>query len=198
MTIAHPLETPWTFYYFQRPPANSPDMNYEESIHKIGKVFTCEEFWSIYSHLIRPDKLPATIALHLFRGDSRAMWEDADNIKGGSFLLRLPKGQVKFLWEKLLLAMISEQFPGDVNGAAVSTRPKVDLYIWHRTASNEVARMEICSTLWRELGLPHKTKIDYSPFSDMMNTSASKTQIQYIIESDGPAMKIMTKGKQDA
>ena len=157
----HPLETPWTFYYFQRPPPGSPDMNYEESIHKIGKINTCEEFWAIYSHLIRPDKLPATIALHLFRNDSRAMWEDPENINGGSFLLRLPKGQVKYLWEKLLLTMIGEQFPSDVNGAAVSTRPKADLlYVWHRTASNEDDRLEICRVLWKELNLPIKTKID--------------------------------------
>ncbi|KAK8854447.1 hypothetical protein M9Y10_017009 [Tritrichomonas musculus] len=194
MSQEHLLETPWTFYYFQRPPPNSPDMNYEESIHKIGKVYSCEQFWSIYSHIIHPDKLPATIALHLFRGDSRAMWEDEENRNGGSFLIRLPKGQVNYFWEKLLLSLIGEQFPPDVNGSAVSVRPKGDLlYIWHRTASDEDVRLEICRVLWKELNLPIKTKIDYSPFSDMLSSNQNKAQIQYILESDGPVMKISTR-----
>lgn len=194
MSQEHPLETPWTFYYFQRPPPNSPDMNYEESIHKIGKVYTCEQFWSIYSHIIHPDKLPVTIALHLFRGDSRAMWEDPENRNGGSFLIRLQKGQVNFFWEKLLLSLIGEQFPSDVNGAAVSVRSKGDLlYIWHRTASDEAVRLEICRTLWKELNLPVKTKIDYSPFTDMLSSNQAKSQIQYILESDGPVMKVSTR-----
>jgi translation initiation factor 4E len=169
------------------------DETYEELIHKIGKFQTCEEFWAIYSHLVRPDKLQHTVSLHMFRGDSRAMWEDAENRDGGSFLMRFQKGQIKYVWEKLLLHLIGEQFPTDVFGAVVSPRPKFDLiYLWHRKASNEQLRLDICSCLMDFLDLPVKTRIDYSPFDEIM-TNHEKNSFQYVIETEGPVLKILRK-----
>ncbi|KAH0790992.1 Eukaryotic initiation factor 4E family protein [Histomonas meleagridis] len=165
----HKLATPWTFYYYQKP--SSEETNYEDSIHKISKFSTCEEFWAIYSYLIRPKKLNSSLALHLFRNDSRAMWEDEENRNGGSFLLRFPKGQaINIVWEKLVLSLIGEQFPSDVNGIVVSTRSKYDLiHIWHKTTSDEAVKMEICSTIWRVLDLATNAQIDYSPFQTILN-----------------------------
>ena len=167
----HKLANSWTFYYFQRPPITAEENNYEESIHKIGKFSTCEEFWAIYSYLIRPKKLNPTLALHLFKNDSRAMWEDEENRNGGSFLLRFPKGQViNIIWEKLVLSLIGEQFPSDVNGVVVSTRSKYDIiHIWHKTTSDEAIKMEICRTIWRVLDLATNAQIDYSPFQTILN-----------------------------
>jgi translation initiation factor 4E len=191
---SHPLQCPWTFYYFERPAANAPEGTYEDAIHKIGKFSTCEEFWSFYSHLVRPDQLGHTISLQLFRNDSRAMWEDPENRNGGSFRLRFVKGQVAFVWEKLLLNLIGEQLPGDVVGTVVSPRAKMDLlYLWHQHSDDEALRMEIVADLQRVLELPVKTKIDYSPFDEMLTNQGQKNYVQYVLEADGPVMKIWSK-----
>ncbi len=36
---------------------------------------TVEEFWSVYSHLMRPNDLPSSINYHLFREGIAPMWE---------------------------------------------------------------------------------------------------------------------------
>ena len=190
--MEHPLQTPWTFYYCQRPRnTDERTVNYEDTINEIGTFSTCEEFWRYYSHILRPDRLNMQVALHMFRNKSRAVWEDAANINGGSFLLRLPKGQVKGLWEKLLLNMIGEQLPPDVNGAVVQTRQKVDLlYIWHGTASDVQGRLEIAKGLHRALDLGPSMKIEYSVFRDMMNNASTKNTIQYVVENGEVVAKI--------
>jgi translation initiation factor 4E len=196
MTVAHPLQCAWTFYYFERPPPNAQEEAYEDSIHKIGKFSTCEQFWSFYSHLVRPDQLTHAISLHLFRNDSRAMWEDAENCHGGSFRLRFPKGQIIFIWEKLILNMIGEQLPSDIIGAVVSPRPKMDmLHLWHQRGSDEALRMQIVTDLQRVLDLPIRSKIDYTPFDEMLTNPAQKNYVQYTINGDGPVMKISPKSQ---
>jgi translation initiation factor 4E len=193
--MTHPLACPWTFYYFQRPSSATQDASYEDLIHKIGKFDQVEDFWAYYSHLVRADQLPPSISLHLFRNDSRAMWEDPENRSGGNFILRFSKGQVKYAWETLLLNLIGEQLPADIHGAVLSVRPKFDLiHVWHRTAQHEVMTAELCNALVRALALPPKTKLEHTPFSSMMNTSVAKQSVQYIVESDGSAKKIMHRG----
>lgn len=187
-SMEHPLQTPWTFYYCQRPRnTDEKTVNYEDTINEIGTFATCEEFWRYYSHIVRADKLNGQVALHMFRNKSRAVWEDEANINGGSFLIRVPKSvPVKGLWEKLLLNMIGEQFPPDVNGAVVQTRPKWDLiYVWHGTASDVPGRLEIAKALYRTLDListPIKA-IEYSVFRNMMTSGSTKNTTQYVMDN---------------
>jgi translation initiation factor 4E len=188
--MLHPLQTPWTFYYLQRHAGNTQEVPYEDSIHKIGKFSTCEDFWRFYSHMTRPDRLTPAISLHLFRNDSRAMWEDPENRDGGSFLLKFQKSQISAVWERLVLHLIGEQLPTDVVGAVVSPRAKVDLvYIWHQHARNEAIRLEICARLAWALELPSRTKMDYVSFDEMMAPAAAKNSVQYWVEADGRVMK---------
>ena len=185
----HKLETPWTFYYYQRPPLNDTKISYVESIHKIGKFSTVEEFWSYYSHITQPGKIAPTLALHLFRNDSRAMWEDEENSKGGFFLIRFPKGNINYIWEILVLNLIGEQFPSDVVGVVVSKRPKFDvIHLWHQTSSDENLKMEIATILWRILELPQKTQIDYYPFQNVLTNKPNTDGVKYVINQSGPVI----------
>ena len=184
------LNSAWTFYYLQK----EPNVSYEDTIHKIGKFQTAEGFWQIYSHMVRPEKLPQNIAVHLFRGDSRAMWEDEDNRKGGSFLIRLQKKQANRMWERLALNLIGEQMPDDINGIAVSTRQKVDfIYVWHRTAADPNIRLEIANSIAKVLELTIKSRIDYNPFDGSSVGLDPKNLIQYIVETNGVAEKEVPK-----
>lgn len=185
----HKLESPWTFYYYQRPPLNDPQISYEESIHKIGKFSTVEEFWSYYSHIEQPSKIASTLALHLFRNDSRAMWEDEENSNGGFFLIRFPKGNTNYIWEILVLNLIGEQFPPDVVGVVISKRPKFDMiHLWHQTSSDENLKLEIATILWKMLQLPQKMQIDYYPFQNVLTNKSNHEGTKYIINKNGPVM----------
>ena len=184
------LNSPWTFYYFQK----DPEVEYENSIHKIAKFSTAEGFWQIYSHMIRPEKLPQKVSIQLFRNDSRAMWEDEENRKGGDFLIRLPKRQVNFAWERLALNLIGEQLPEDVNGIVVSTRERIDLvYVWHKTAGNKELRLEIANSLAKVLELPFRNKIDYYSFDPEGCGIDPNTNIQYVVEQNGVEERLLPK-----
>ena len=188
------LNSPWTFYYLQK----DPNVKYEESIHKIGKFSTAEGFWQIYSHMIRPEKLPSNISVQLFRNDSRAMWEDEENRRGGDFLLRLPKKQANLVWERLALNLIGEQLPEDVNGIVVSTRNRVDLvYIWHQTANNPEIRLQIATSLVKILELPLKSKIEYNAFDPTGSGIDPNIVITYTVEQNGVQEKTAPKNQKD-
>ncbi|OHS97214.1 Eukaryotic translation initiation factor 4E-4 [Tritrichomonas foetus] len=185
----HNLHTPWTFYYFEKSEQQNSKEAYDKCIHKIGKVHTIEDFWTYYSHIVRPDKLEPNISLHFFRNDSRAMWEDPENQQGGAFFCNIEKEQTKYLWERLLINLIGEQFPEDVIGVVVTTRPKFDfIYVWHQTSANEEVRLEICRKLEKIFELPLHYKIGYNAF----NQKFQDQHINYFILQNGPALRSKT------
>jgi len=191
--MAHRLETPWTFYYQERSPKGN-GTQYASSIRKIGRFSTCEEFWGFYSHILRPEDISRDIALQMFRNDTRAMWEDEANSSGGSFRINTPRGSISLLWEKLILNMIGEQLPGDVTGAVASNRGRGNLLtIWHATARDEAVRNEIALGLARVLDLPHRSKIDYCQFTDVMGGRAAGQFLHFAIENEGGEVRVIPR-----
>ena len=184
------LNNPWTFYYLKK----DPTVNYEDQIHKIGKFSTAEGFWQIYSHMIRPEKLSEKVSIQLFRNDSRALWEEGENVHGGSFLVRVQKKYLNVKWEKLVLNLIGEQLAEDINGVVVSTRQRVDfIYVWHKNASDPAVRLAVADALAKVLELPLKNKIDYSPFEPEKSGLDPNVMLQYIVETNGVVEKSMPK-----
>jgi translation initiation factor 4E len=167
----HQLETPWTFYY-QRSVDGEP---WSESIHKIGTFSTCEDFWGFYSHLLRPDEIDPSVSFHLFRNESRAVWEDEENRDGGHFQIHADVADVKLFWEKILLHLIGEQFHPSVCGAVVSRRRgQFWLQLWHRAVRDEASRREICLDFVKCLGIPlgpRKVMVSYQMFTGQKNTA---------------------------
>jgi translation initiation factor 4E len=156
---AHALETPWTFYYHH--PKTPKD--WEAAIQKIAQVSTVEEFWAVYSRVKRPEALKAqgTESLHFFRGDSRAMWEDPANARGGAFRCEFQSGgHASLYWERLLLDLIGEQLHPDLIGALVQLKRNSEIIsVWTRTSDSPALAVELATQLFRSLGLPYKTKM---------------------------------------
>ena len=182
--MSHPLNTPWTFYFLDKQDKKNVKESYEDFINKIGKVFTVEEFWNYYSHIVHPDSLPPSVTLHFFRNDSRAMWEDPENSEGGSFFCQVAKKQTKFLWERLLVNLIGEQFPSNVIGVTVTTKPRFDVIcVWNQTAADDTIRMDICKKLVEIFEMPPNSKITYNFFNQ-------DSKFSYMVENDN---KILVK-----
>lgn len=105
--------------------------NYFLATKQVSTFSTIEEFWLVYSHLKRVDRLPFTSEFQVFRRGVKPMWEDPVNLNGGKWVFRFkrpfksqsvdsgsgddeavtatvvnPRNQARLYWELLLLNLI--------------------------------------------------------------------------------------------
>jgi translation initiation factor 4E len=171
----HPLRFAWTLWFVHRQPGQKIT-DYEAAIKKIDNFSTIEEFWTVYSHLRRPNDLSNVSDFHLFKKDVRPVWEDPVNAQGGKWMVRLKKGIASRLWEQLVIAIITEQFDvgREICGAVLSMRHSEDiLSLWNRTASDSRLNLRIRDTLKRLLGLPAETVMEYKTHNDSLKDNSS-------------------------
>ena len=158
----HPLHSPWTLYFQQSNEDDSDDSDdYASSIHKIAKVSTVEQFWAYFSHIRRPLDLARSTELHIFRNDVRGMWEDAENMHGGKWLLCCKKDASAELWELCVLSLIGERLHPDIVGAVISVRNTDILSFWNRNAEDQELVQEVRQSIIACLGLPDDTALRY-------------------------------------
>ena len=48
---------------------------FDQNLHMVGTFATCEQFWSLYSHLIRPGDLQSHSDFHIFKRGIKPLWE---------------------------------------------------------------------------------------------------------------------------
>lgn len=171
----HRLQSQYCLWYSRRGPGKQSH-NFDQNLKLIGRFGSCEQFWSIYSHLVRPGDLSSHSDFHLFKMGIKPMWEDETNRYGGKWIVRLRKGFSSRCWENLVLAMLGEQFMvGDeICGAVVSVRFQEDiLSIWNRTASDTAVTNRIRDIFRRVLNLPPGTAIEYKAHNDSIKDQSS-------------------------
>lgn len=98
--------------------------DYSKSLHVVGRCASVQQWWSLYSHLIRPTALTPYRELSLFKQGIKPMWEDPANTKGGQWVIRLRKNKIDRAWENVCMAMLGEQFlVGDeICGVVLTTK----------------------------------------------------------------------------
>lgn len=151
----------WSFWFTDD---NKSAANYEDRVHEIRKFSTMEEFWSIYSHMKRLGQLPIGSDYHLFSEGVRPMWEDPENKVGGKWLIRLKKNVIQILWERLLLAVVGNQFAEDdaITGCVASVRGGEDVIsVWNKNARDNEAKERIREMLIQVLKIPKDTLMEY-------------------------------------
>ena len=52
---------------------------FDQNLHMVGTFATCEQFWSLYSHLIRPGDLQSHSDFHIFKRGIKPLWEVITN-----------------------------------------------------------------------------------------------------------------------
>ncbi|KAJ8396438.1 hypothetical protein AAFF_G00017440 [Aldrovandia affinis] len=173
----HPLQYNYTFWYFRRTPSRPANtQSYEQNIRQIGTVASVEQFWKLYSHLVRPGDLIGHSDFHIFKEGIKPMWEDEANKNGGKWIIRLRKGLASRFWENIILAMLGEQFMvgEEICGVVVSIRFQEDiLSIWNKTANDQVTTSRIRDTLRRVLNLPPNTIMEYKTHNDSLKDNSS-------------------------
>ena len=90
----HRLQTQYCLWYSRRSPGKQ-NHNFDQNLKLIGRFGSCEQFWSLYSHLVKPGDLASHSDFHLFKMGIKPMWEDEANKFGGKWIVRLRKGIAK-------------------------------------------------------------------------------------------------------
>ncbi|KAF9540580.1 Eukaryotic translation initiation factor 4E type 2 [Mortierella hygrophila] len=171
----HPLHFNWVFWFMHRPPG-SKIVNYESAMKKIATFGSVEDFWAVYSHLRRPHELPNVSDYHMFRQGVRPVWEDAANINGGKWIVRLKKGLASRYWENLIMAVIGDQFDvgSEICGIVLSIRGAEDiLSIWNQSSQGGRTNLKIRDTMKRVLSLPADTIMEYKTHNDALKDNSS-------------------------
>ncbi|XP_025417603.1 eukaryotic translation initiation factor 4E type 2 isoform X1 [Sipha flava] len=173
----HKLQHQYWFWFSRRfpgKPGNTP--SYDQNLKYLARFGSVEQFWTIYSHLVRPCALLSHSEFHLFKVGIKPMWEDESNARGGKWVLRIRKGLASRCWENLILAMLGEQFMvGDeICGAVVSLRFQEDIIsIWNKTSYDQGATNRIRDTLRRVLNLPPNTILEYKTHNESIKSVSS-------------------------
>ncbi|CAI9737050.1 eukaryotic translation initiation factor 4E type 2-like isoform X1 [Octopus vulgaris] len=166
--------------WFSRRTHGKQNQSYDQNLKYITTFASVEQFWSLYSHLLRPTDLPGHSDYHIFKDGIRPMWEDSANKDGGKWIIRLKKGLAARCWENLILAMLGEQFMvgEEICGAVLSVRYQEDiLSLWNRTANDAITTSRIRDTLKRVLNLPPNTIIEYKMHVDSIKLVPERLRI---------------------
>lgn len=84
------LNSSWTIWFMNRGPGVKIS-NYLDATKELESFSTVEEFWQIYTHLKRVDRLPFTSEFQVFRKGVKPMWEDPVNANGGKWVIRFKR-----------------------------------------------------------------------------------------------------------
>ncbi|VDP45340.1 unnamed protein product [Soboliphyme baturini] len=172
----HDLEHAYCISYFKRPLGKFDPEQYAIFVKPVVIFNTVEQFWTVYSYLIRPSDVTQKIDFHVFKRGIQPVWEDKLNQKGGKWMVRLKKGLASRIWEDLILAMLGEQFMvgSEICGAVCSIRNQEDIIsLWNRTANNEGVTNRIRDTMRRVLNLPPNTVLEYKKHGDCLKDQTS-------------------------
>merc|ERR1712172_289824 len=178
----HRFQSTYCLWYSRKASGKSQN-SFDQNLQLIGSFATCEKFWQIYCHLVRPGDLTSHSDFHLFKKGIKPLWEDEANRYGGKWIVRLRKGLASRCWENLIMAMLGEQFMvgEEICGAVCSIRYQEDiLSLWNRTANDTGVTNRIRDTFRRVLNLPPGTTIEYKAHNDSIKYVMSKGPIQEI------------------
>ena len=116
----------------------------------------------------RTNKLGTGCDYHMFDKGIRPMWEDPSNKAGGKWLIRLKKGVLPLLWERLILSIIGGEFvtsdisSHEITGCVASVRSGEDVIsIWNRNSQDEKVKEAIKQEMMQVLKVPKDTIVEY-------------------------------------
>jgi len=72
----HKLQYAYCLWFSRRSPGKQASVqNYDQNLKLIGCFASVEQFWALYSHLVRPSDLQSHSDFHLFKVGIKPMWE---------------------------------------------------------------------------------------------------------------------------
>jgi len=185
MVIKHPLENSWAMWFFK----NDKSRDWKDNLRVITTFDTVEDFWGLYNHTLPASRLQSGCDYSVFKAGIQPMWEDAQNKKGGRWLINLNKTQrqthLDDFWLETLLCLIGEGFDehsDEICGATVNIRNKGDkLGLWTRDANKNDATKKIGFKLKESLNVPTKIVIGFQAHSDTSGKAGSTVKNRFVV-----------------
>ncbi|GAA5873207.1 hypothetical protein JCM8547_006815 [Rhodosporidiobolus lusitaniae] len=173
--------------------------DWEGGVVKLGGFSSIESLHPFLAHLVPPSALPGSLNsthtifspessdaapptsnlicdYNVFRSSIAPAWEDAANVGGGRWVIRLRKGVADRVWEEAVYALVGERIGGEdpragekVNGVVLSVRKDEDiLSLWvapSSRAERDIIRDSLRTALSPLLGQSAlaNLQLDYKP-----------------------------------
>ncbi|XP_067015665.2 eukaryotic translation initiation factor 4E-like [Anabrus simplex] len=181
-SVKHSLQNSWTLWYSH----NDTKSDWAENQRQIATFNTVEDFWSLFNHIKKSNKLDQGQGYALFKTGIRPMWEDEANTKGGRWLINLEKRKrdkdLNKYWQEVLLLLIGEGFDehsDDVSGAVVNRRVKGGkIGVWTMDAHKCLSVVEIGRKLKERLFIGRDVTMNYQVHLDTMMKTGAVANIQ--------------------
>ena len=137
MSDIHKLNNKWTFW-FHDPLDNNWKINSYKKIYTIDSI---ESYLKLYSFL--NTKLIENSMLFLMKENIEPLWEHQENIKGGCWSLKIPKGNMYDLWNNISISLVNESITSseEININGISISPKKNfciIKIWTNKNINNI------------------------------------------------------------
>jgi translation initiation factor 4E len=156
----HKLDTDWVFWYTTRR-ENQDTIPYNERLQRVCTFSTLEDFFHHWVYLKPASDVDRFTDLALFKKGHKPLWEECPN--GGVWFFRMKKNDDSLekdsRWEKLVFAMIGEQFdePNSL-GAVLSVRARETIIeLWFTYNKDDTLKGQIVKSLALILDLDQST-----------------------------------------
>jgi translation initiation factor 4E len=141
---------------------------YVNQVKKIAEFDTIEDFWAIFQHLRKPDSSFEGIEFQLFKNPIKPIWDDENNIKGGSVSIKLNKDFTTIIWEEMVFAIIGDVLPKEIqeeiNGIVVTRKSNYNtLEIWFKHY-DEKTKKNIDSCIRDLIQIPPEVNLYFQKF----------------------------------
>ncbi|GAA6059069.1 hypothetical protein JCM10212_002040 [Sporobolomyces blumeae] len=204
---------------------------WEEAVVKLGGFSSIESLHPFLAHLVPPSALPASLHssytlfqpnasepapapvnvicdYNIFRSSIAPAWEDAANVGGGRWVLRLRKGVADRVWEEVVYALVGERIGGEderagdkINGVVLSVRKDEDILSLWVAPSNRTERDVIRDSL-RAVLQPLLTstsaanlQLDYKPHPVVGGTPGANGQASRLVDLSGNSTDSPSSGR---
>lgn len=150
------LNSTWIFWYASRKEKDH-HIPYNERLSNIAEFNTLEDFFRYYLYLKAVPDIERNIDLGLFKKGYQPLWESCPD--GGCWFVRFKKTddpkEIDTNWEKLLLAMVGEQFEEpNMLGAVLSIRGRETIIeVWFNYFKFEKIKNAVAQKVRSTLGL---------------------------------------------
>ena len=137
------LNDTWILW-FHDPLDNNWKLN---SYKKISSINTINDFWASYSFL--NNKIVENSMLFLMRNNIDPLWEHKDNIKGGSWSIKLQKGDLYDIWTTISIYLINENISDEnINGISISPKKNFCIIkIWTKNNNTDITKINKIETI---------------------------------------------------
>ncbi|KAN0055476.1 hypothetical protein ACTA71_008588 [Dictyostelium dimigraforme] len=192
--MVHPLSSTYYFYYMPKRPKTMND--YLAGLQLIsGPIKTVEDFWSYYSHMIRPvDEFSQLSDIYFFREGIKPIWEDAENKDGGKFVVKTRRNYTSKWWEDLLLAFIGEQVDGveNINGIVISFRSNDNnlIGIWNKNSEDTDRLLVSLKQLFKIEKLDYKPHFNRLQKEEHFGKDSNNSSLQSSLSESGNGIGI--------